>query len=488
MDKSILNNNVLTKQEKLAQKKKDVSKSKTKTSKTKTRDKISKTIKISNDPDKQIIKNVKESATNSKKPMDDKDIDQIKDFETLKERYESEKDIIKNLYSNKNHHLYLYDEINNATVFELKKQFLELHKIQSSPLELEDDPDQSLYYHKKPIVVHINSPGGDLNAGISLSNIICQSTMEVYIVIEGTSASAATFVSVIAGHRYILPYSLILIHEFFETISTKYEGLKFEANVGKKIMDMFVSMYMKRTNLSREKLKMILKRDIYLDKKDILRYNMVDGIINKNRDFKDYFRKYPDYDWTEKDFKDFRFKDMHYYYNIFYFYKTQEDLDKHTIYNKSLDLVKIIHGGMLSDNTSLPIMIRLSDSTDVDYFSSIYGILPVLNAMLISRVPIYVVIDGPIRNFSVLIALCAYKCFIYDKAYITFDFVNLISDFPQFDDIISNTRLERSIILDVINKHSRIPESIKNKLFTDRFLLEPTECVKYGIAHLWKSC
>ena len=62
-------------------------------------------------------------------------------------------------------------------------------------------------------MLHINSPGGNLYAGIAASKIIQDSIIPIIIVTDGLSASAATFLSVMSENRIMMPYSFMVIHQ-----------------------------------------------------------------------------------------------------------------------------------------------------------------------------------------------------------------------------------------------------------------------------------
>jgi len=129
------------------------------------------------------------------------------------------------------------------------------------------------------------------------------------------------------------------------------------------------------------------------------------------------------------------------------------------------------------------IFFRLSDDTEIDFFETMFEVLPVLNAIHISRVPIYMIIDGPIRNLTTLMYVVAYKRFIYREAYITFDFIETITETgPRFEDLVKNTELERRMIRHILKKYTKLPQNILDKLFEERFFFDSEQCVKYGIS------
>lgn len=66
-----------------------------------------------------------------------------------------------------------------------------------------------------PITVYVNSPGGEVNSGLMIYDIIQASKVPVNMVCSGMAASMGAVIMVGGqkGKRYILPHSKMMIHE-----------------------------------------------------------------------------------------------------------------------------------------------------------------------------------------------------------------------------------------------------------------------------------
>ena len=66
-----------------------------------------------------------------------------------------------------------------------------------------------------PITVYVNSPGGEVNSGLMIYDIIQASKVPVNMVCSGMAASMGAVIMVGGqkGRRYILPHSKMMIHE-----------------------------------------------------------------------------------------------------------------------------------------------------------------------------------------------------------------------------------------------------------------------------------
>lgn len=72
-----------------------------------------------------------------------------------------------------------------------------------------------LQNENSPIDIYINSPGGSVNAGLVIYDLLQSATCEINIYVVGMAASmgAVILAGGQKGHRFILPHSKVMIHE-----------------------------------------------------------------------------------------------------------------------------------------------------------------------------------------------------------------------------------------------------------------------------------
>ena len=382
------------------------------------------------------------------------------------------------LYSDKYNHIYIYEEISNATVSRVKHEVTELCRIQTNIVDINGNLVE-IFTIPKPIVIHMHSPGGDTNAGLALSNITNEQ-VPIIVIAEGIVASAATFILIKAKLSYILESSCVLIHQYFGTLSGKQEELKFDIDVGNKFMNFLITMYSTNTELKKEDLKELLRHDIFLSAEESVKFGLVKHIIyripaskdifyNQKYSFKHYFTIDPKMRITSQ-------------INLLNMIKSQEESSQ-DIFTKALPIVKYIHS-VNNYIHSIPIVINLTDETGALYFNDILDILPVINSIFISKIPIYSIILGPITNFSILIFIVSSYRYIYKDSYITIDFVTFSSVSYKYEDTVTNTHFVRNIIKKYFKKRTKLPKKILNNLFKERFIIDSSDAVKYGIADM----
>ncbi len=131
-----------------------------------------------------------------------------------------------------------------------------------------------------PIVLYINSVGGDLFSGLSAMDHIMSTKVPVHTVADGLCCSAATFMF-IAGHkRFIKQHAHILIHQISqESEWVRFEDMKDELKNLEKLMDNVILIYRDMTDLPDQKLNRMMKRDIYLDANECIKYKIADEIF-----------------------------------------------------------------------------------------------------------------------------------------------------------------------------------------------------------------
>ncbi|MGN0696938.1 MAG: ClpP family protease [Oscillospiraceae bacterium] len=67
----------------------------------------------------------------------------------------------------------------------------------------------------KPVDIYINSPGGEINAGLAIYDMLqsCKNEVNIYCAGQASSMAAVLLASGQKGRRFILPHSRVMIHE-----------------------------------------------------------------------------------------------------------------------------------------------------------------------------------------------------------------------------------------------------------------------------------
>lgn len=136
---------------------------------------------------------------------------------------------------------------------------------------------------KDPIYVFIDSPGGDVNAGYAIYDMIRFVDCEVFIVGMGLVASAAALIllSVDKDHRVGFANSEYLIHQ----PSSKMQGVASDINIHvkqiEKLKKKINEAIAEATGKAFEQVAQDTERDYWLDSAEAVEYGLISRIVNK---------------------------------------------------------------------------------------------------------------------------------------------------------------------------------------------------------------
>ena len=169
-------------------------------------------------------------------------------------------------------HILFYTNVNKSSALMLNKSIQQLNKELLINSIILNNPVAHIY-------LHINSDGGNLFDGMSCVDYIRNSKLQIHSIVDGSAASAATMMSVVAKHRAINRHGFMLIHQLSGCIMGSFEELKDDWENAKILMDTMREIYKEHTKIPKKKLDEILQRDIWFDAKQCLAYGLVDEIL-----------------------------------------------------------------------------------------------------------------------------------------------------------------------------------------------------------------
>lgn len=136
---------------------------------------------------------------------------------------------------------------------------------------------------KTPIYMYIDSPGGDVDAGFAIFDMIRFINAPVYLIGMGLIASAATLVllAVDKGFRIGLPNSRYLIHQPLGGMRGVATDIEIYAKDMEKIRAKLNSLIAEQTGTSLEQVTKDTERDFWLDSDEAVKYGLISKIISK---------------------------------------------------------------------------------------------------------------------------------------------------------------------------------------------------------------
>jgi len=162
--------------------------------------------------------------------------------------------------------LFLTGEINKEMADKLIKDFL--------VLEAES---------QEPIKLYVNSPGGDVDSGFAIYDMIRFISCPVTIIGMGLVASAAALVllAVPAERRIGLPNSSYLIHQPLSEMKGNATDIEIHALQLEKIKAKINKIISEATGKSLEKVAHDTDRDYWLDANDAVQYGLISRIVTR---------------------------------------------------------------------------------------------------------------------------------------------------------------------------------------------------------------
>ncbi|MGD1815413.1 MAG: ATP-dependent Clp protease proteolytic subunit [Pleomorphochaeta sp.] len=161
---------------------------------------------------------------------------------------------------------------------EINKESAE--KIISQLLVLEADDSE------KDIKIFINSPGGDVDAGYAIYDMVRFITPKVIMIGAGLVASAASLVllAVPAERRVGLPNSTYLIHQPMSGMKGVATAIEIYSKQIDKLRNKLDKVIADATNKSLEQVKKDTERDHWLFSDEALNYGLISKIVEKRSD------------------------------------------------------------------------------------------------------------------------------------------------------------------------------------------------------------
>lgn len=136
---------------------------------------------------------------------------------------------------------------------------------------------------RKPIIIYLNSIGGETISGMGLVSAIQTSITPVYTINMGQCSSIALVVFLSGHKRYTMPNSVFLMHEGFggsyDSISKAKETTLFFAN---QYEDVIKQLTIEKTALTKKDYEKKYKEEWFFLPEEAKKYRFVDEIIGKD--------------------------------------------------------------------------------------------------------------------------------------------------------------------------------------------------------------
>lgn len=134
-----------------------------------------------------------------------------------------------------------------------------------------------------PITLYINSPGGEVQSGLALYDVMQAVSCPIRTVCLGMAASMAALLFIAGDDREILPHSRVMIHD--PLISTGAGGnalsVKARADDLMRIRDITAGVIARHSGMSIDRVFELTATDTYFEAEEAVEAGLADRIITK---------------------------------------------------------------------------------------------------------------------------------------------------------------------------------------------------------------
>ena len=130
----------------------------------------------------------------------------------------------------------------------------------------------------EPLLVEINSGGGDVFAGSEIYTALKAYAGTVEINIVGLAASAASVIAQ-AGHSRISPTALFMVHNVSGSAAGDFHDMQQEAEILQTANKAVAAAYLEKTGKSMEELLGIMDAEMWMDAQKAVEYGFVDEVM-----------------------------------------------------------------------------------------------------------------------------------------------------------------------------------------------------------------
>lgn len=134
----------------------------------------------------------------------------------------------------------------------------------------------------KPIKLYINSPGGDVRAGLEIIDTMFSIRPEVYTINTGLCASMGAVILSCGAKRMALPHSSVMIHQVSSGTQGKIFDMKAAFEESQRINNTTMGLLAENCGKTLEELISDTPVDKWLTAQQALEYGIIDEITGKS--------------------------------------------------------------------------------------------------------------------------------------------------------------------------------------------------------------
>jgi ATP-dependent Clp protease protease subunit len=138
---------------------------------------------------------------------------------------------------------------------------------------------------EKDIHLYINSPGGEVTAGLAIYDTIQHIRPDIQTICIGQAASMGALLLTCGspGKRFALPSSRILIHQPWGGVYGQVRDIGIQAREILRIKKMLIQYFAKHTKREEQAVATDLERDFYMSADEAVAYGLIDSVFKREK-------------------------------------------------------------------------------------------------------------------------------------------------------------------------------------------------------------
>ena len=124
---------------------------------------------------------------------------------------------------------------------------------------------EELFSGDGPIILHINSPGGDCIAASQIYTMLMDYPHDVTVQIDGMAASAASVIAMAGTKVCMSPTSMMMIHNPFTVAMGDSEEMRKAIQLLDEVKESIINAYQIKTGLSRDELSKLMDSETWMN-------------------------------------------------------------------------------------------------------------------------------------------------------------------------------------------------------------------------------
>lgn len=377
-------------------------------------------------------------------------------------------------FSDAVHHLYLYDDVTSSSINALRNAVRAINAAVRTPSL------DGVQIEMKPIVVHVNSVGGDYFTSLTFLAMFNESALPICAMIDGISYSAATNMSLFAPYRVMTENSMVLLHQWRmfvnHSVMMKRDDLQYIMDISNPVDEGIAELVLKRTRLSREALEELMMRDTYLDPDFCIKNGIVDRVLGAS-----HRRRTPGFSMTSGPLPPPQALIQNVFNNHLFL-----NMDQNSPGNRTKTIVQQLDKHMTHESmynqTIKPIILHSNEyNYDWNGYDCFQSISPIVTRLQIIDVPTIGVVESMLDILNMIPVLYCKHRLMYEHAALTISIRHKYGTSMLVQDIIDNSNKVMQWFRHVLKTRTRLPQHVLDNLHKRKFVFTAQQCLEYRV-------